>query len=688
MVLNNILYLEVPDLVNVFGVQEGAIKKGLYRARSTDGETWRSINHPSDKRVKLIDYRSIPTTTKSTYGIPSEEELRQMLEELKREEASVLLTRKVKQAENADDHAYYIMAGLKAREAKGYMSAAAWLRVLDAPKGKADVRALGLPGIETKEALLDLALVCIQADKPLGLHKVGSVQILRRKVADWRKAGGSRERELQCLVHKHRKLATLGLKGNQGHRKVTPAIEEAIVARYIGLHDDVKLNFEQLWIEYHSWVEQGYILLDAGTGEIIENPPALSVSSIKNVLYKADNTPLIRMFRDGSKAYRDAARPFVRRKAPAFSLSLVSCDGETSPFAMPPRKGSAAPIRPTAYLIFDTASQALIGKAIGLREDKQLMERAFYDMLITTGGLAPMEAQLDNFGKKYRDEMSQMIPVVSFAKPYNAQEKFVESIIGRFEQDVLRTIPGNVGQNITAKTIQSRRNPDKEAIYYTFEEIEAIYDEAQRRWNSLISKSRGKGKTRWENFQERLNPDAPRISAETMAMLFGHTTAVTIHRGWLSVQHQGEAHLYEVPHYLERLALMPKDMHVRVRLLPHDTSRAWIYRMPKPADPAQDEMICEVIAAQLPSAAKVEQTDADRYTLARLARKGKQMDEALKERADALPDLDYASAEAILALGYTQKANMAEAQAVLEAANDQHQHSTSINPRWKRNPGK
>lgn len=683
--LNNILYMEVPDLVESYGVPERTVWNSMNRAREGRGRSWRNIPHPEDARWKLIEYRTIPASTIRKYGIPSEDDLRLAMEDSTREDAEARIRELWRSSMTSTDLAFYLRAGLTQTEAQGYTKSAAWMRLLDGPTGKSEVEALEIPGITTKQALLELSLILIQHDKPHGLHNIGSVQILRRKLSKWRKAAKDTEKQLATLVHKHRKV--MGRRGNQAAAKVSTAVERLLTALYIGYHNDVKLNYEQVWATYNARAEQEKVFEDEESGEVIEMP-VLSISTVKNILRKAEYTPMICQFRDGDEAYRKKYRPYVLRQAAGYALSMATSDGEVSPFTLHYQKGRAMK-RPTAYLIFDTFSQAIIGFALGMQENTDLMREAFYDMLVTLDGMAPLEIQLDNFGKGMRSDFDQFIPATTLAKPNNPQEKPAESLISRFEQDILRTIEGNVGQNIaTSRTLQSKRNPDKELVTYTFEEIEAIYRGAIHEWNQRVSKSRGKGKSRWENLMGNIHPDVMKVEPITIAQLFGIRKVVTINRGYIRITHQGATYDYIIPNYTDNLSRIPQSNRVRVRFLPNDPSQAWIYKMAREDEPTQDEFIDRIEIAEKPQIAKAERTEKDKEALTVMIKRGKAMDKRNQEMLNDLPNVDpgYSNAEVIMAQGYTHKHNMTVAQQVLEAETVPNtvEFTPQVDRRWQK----
>src|SRR5690349_8304154 len=67
------LWIYSSELTQQFGIKFKTIKDGLYRNRKGIVPTWKHKAHDQDKRVKLIDYDSLPDTTKAK--LPSRADL-------------------------------------------------------------------------------------------------------------------------------------------------------------------------------------------------------------------------------------------------------------------------------------------------------------------------------------------------------------------------------------------------------------------------------------------------------------------------------------------------------------------------------------------------------------------------------------------------------------------------------------
>ena len=689
MIINErAIWLTYDELVG-YGVPEWTIKSGMRRSRGGNF-SWDNRPDPSDRRKKLISYDSIPQATITKYGIPSREEL--ILQAHSQDQLSAIdRLRSLQESEiQIADQAWYQERRFTASESAGLASSAAWLRLLTKVKGKTSVRALEIPGIESKKELLALALEMISdpedsSDPPYGLHRVTNFRVLQRYMTAWKKATTEAEKR-SSILH--------GMKGKQNALKRTPESERAMMSLFVNCEGDTKLNYIQVHEEYSRMV--GGRWLDKETNELYENLPELSLSTVKSYLGRPELQSL-GIMRHGSKYYRDFLRPYVLGRPAQYAFSLSSSDGFVMPFWLKDSKGKSTWKRLSCYIIFDVASQSIIGASLGLSEDKNSMRQAFLDMAVRQGNYMPIQNQLDNFAKFYEAELEQIM-MVKFCEPYNAQSKYAETFIGRFKEQVLRRYAGYVGRHSLSyknKRNEDKDNPQNGDVGYTLEQTQALLDEAIDTWNNSYSKKRKK--VRAEILAERKNPEAKRITDLQVAMALGVRTKATIDRGFIRIIRHGEERVYRVPDYGSTLSdIERRSLSVRVRYLDHlfdtEADKIWIFNYSTDDDPASDRLICECERELGTQRAEVEQTRKDKSSLGAQLRWRKQYEDSVTELIDNIPgtlipaDLSPEEAETLLAAGYSKKPAMMAAEEATHKVKLPQRNAPKLDPnlRFKR----
>lgn len=676
--------------VIAFNIPEDTIKSGMARNR-TGNSSWENKADPQDARRKLINYDSIPASTIRKYGIPDRNTLmlkaKKSQYNLAKDRLRALHTLEV----SHQDSAWYQERGMSGMEAAGLAASAAWLRLLTTIKGKQSVRAMDIPGIESKQELLALALEMISdpedsSDPPYGLHRVTNLRVLQRYMTAW-KNGQTEAGKRSSILH--------GMTGKKNALKRTPESERALMSLFVNCEGDTKLNYIQVHEEYSRMV--GCRFLDTETQEVYSRLPELSISTVKSYLGRPEMQAL-GLMRHGSKYYRDFLRPYILGRPAQYALSLSSSDGFVMPFWTKDSRGKSSWKRLLCYVVFDVASQAIIGASLGMAEDKESMRQAFLDLAVRQDNYMPIQNQLDNFAKFYEQELEQIM-MVKFCAPYNAQSKYAETFIGRFKEQVLRRYSGYIGRH--SLTHKNRRNEDKENpqsgdVGYTLEETQALLQEAIDTWNNSPAKARG-NKVRAEILSERKNPDAKQTTHLQVAMALGERTKATIDRGFIKVIRHGQERVYRVPEYGDMLSKIDRrDLTVRVRYLDHlldgDHDSIWIFNYSTDDNPAEDRMICECPREVGTQRAGVEQTESDRRNLGTQLRWRKEYEEKVSTLLDDIParlvplDLTPEEAETMLAAGYSKKPAMMTAEETVGKVKLPPAKSLNIDPniRFKR----
>lgn len=243
------------------------------------------------------------------------------------------------------------------------------------------------------------------------------------------------------------------------------------------------------------------------------------------------------------------------------------------------------------YEVIDAYSEMLLGYSIGETENAELQRRAFR-MAIETAGHKPFEIVTDNQGgQKTTDSLSFMSRICHISRrtaPHTPQAKTIESVFNRFQHEVLHADSGYTGQNITAKSRDSR--PNLEFIeanvdnLYTFEEMCAAYADYRQRWNDLRHPE--SKMSRREMYLRSQNPEAPALSQYDYMEMFWSVTErpSEFTSSGITIQVAGQRYSYEVldaeghPDMEFRRSNTTRKFFVRYD--PDDMTRVWLCTKP------------------------------------------------------------------------------------------------------------
>lgn len=254
----------------------------------------------------------------------------------------------------------------------------------------------------------------------------------------------------------------------------------------------------------------------------------LSLRGLTEWLYSAAVEPLWYDAVHGEQAARQRFGRKHRTALPTRRDSLWYGDGTKLNLYYRDEQGH---VRTTqVYEVIDAMSEVLLGYHISDSEDYEAQYHA-YRMAIQTSGHKPYEIVHDNQGGHKRLEsdglFGKLCHVHRTTQPYNGESKTIESVFGRFQQQVLHKDWRFTGQNVTARKASSRPNiefieANKDSLY-TLDELKDAYAAARREWNSLphpLQKEGGVGVSRLDLYEESVNEDTPAVTAHDMVDMF------------------------------------------------------------------------------------------------------------------------------------------------------------------------
>ena len=165
----------------------------------------------------------------------------------------------------------------------------------------------------------------------------------------------------------------------------------------------------------------------------------------------------------------------------------------------------------SVYEIIDAYSEVLLGYWVSDTEDYEAQYHAFR-MAVQRSGHFPFEFVHDNQGGHKKANSAGLFDRSSHVhrstRPYNGASKTIESVFGRFQQQVLHQYWNFTGQNVTAKRATSRPNLEfiqaNRASLPTRDELLATYAKAREQWNQMPHPATGQSRT--EMYEASRNP--------------------------------------------------------------------------------------------------------------------------------------------------------------------------------------
>lgn len=187
---------------------------------------------------------------------------------------------------------------------------------------------------------------------------------------------------------------------------------------------------------------------------------------------KKERADLWTLYREGEKALKDKILPYIERNINLIDVGdILVADGHRCNFFVHnPFNGKKC--RPLLVGWYDWKSGKLVGYALGLEENTQMVAAALRMAIIRLGKL-PKIAFMDN-GKAFKSKvftgdvdllqcgltgMFARLGIISaFATPYNAQSKPIERFFGDFGNTFERFMPSFCGGSIEDKPAFLLRN--------------------------------------------------------------------------------------------------------------------------------------------------------------------------------------------------------------------------------------
>lgn len=362
--------------------------------------------------------------------------------------------------------------------------AAAWLRLINEYNVK-KARVLGFKSI--KDFRNEVFKRCLNeqtADPALVKFKKG---LITNERTLYKNAVSYKEDGIKCLIHAGVGNVNREKADAQTHAKLLQLASEP-----------VKYSFEDISMMYNDWA-------------IDNNKEQLTTSTVKQYLNKPKIKKVWYYARHGKLAADNDIQPLINRDKPSFPDALWSIDGTTMQLYYRDEvevesKKTGKITKKTViksdlycYFVTDANSTAIVGHSVAFAETSGMVEDALRDAIIKHEN-KPYQLQYDNSSANVsyamRSLMSNMSRVHFPCEPYKGRSKYVESIIGHFQQRVLRKLPNFKGGNITTKSLNSKANPELLAKFKKNPELLPSRDEVLQEFNSALEEYNNRGEKR------------------------------------------------------------------------------------------------------------------------------------------------------------------------------------------------
>ncbi|MFV0402430.1 MAG: hypothetical protein ACK5KV_00435 [Bacteroides graminisolvens] len=255
--------------------------------------------------------------------------------------------------------------------------------------------------------------------------------------------------------------------------------------------------------------------------------PIKSPTTLKNFLFEPAIMPMWYASVHGMQAWKAKYATQQKTRLPQMRDALWYSDGTKLNLYYRDDQGK---MRTTSvYEVVDAYSETLLGYDIAPHENFDSQYRA-YRMSIEFSGVRPYEIVTDNQGGHTKlaaqGFFKKICSLHKPTQPYNGQSKTIESVFGRFQQQVLHKIWYFTGQNVTAKKLNSKPNMEfiEQNAYAlpTLAQVKEIYRECRDEWNNMPHP--GTGISRIEMYRMSENPDTVSITDVDMIQMFWLTS--------------------------------------------------------------------------------------------------------------------------------------------------------------------
>lgn len=508
-----------------------------------------------------------------------------------------------------DEHFYLTQLPIDGAKARDLAHGMAILRLMAACERKSDIKLL--TGLNTKDELIHAVALKIKELNLYGLP--ASYDRLRCKLYDYQAAIKANNDPREVLIS--RKF------GNTNTLKRTEEHEALMLEFYC---NPKKLDIFESYNNYAYTIKK----------ELGLEP--LSLSAMKAFLNTEEIKLEVSRSRHGNSYYEVFVRPFMLRKEPEFSFSLIAGDGWMPGHSVKHTfNGKTKVGGMTVWVWFDWRSSAILSYKIGPSESSDMIRRSFRDILNLHGGKVPMSVMMD---KKWTEnpETARMLEkagvIIQDKRAYNPKASKAE----RFNKE-LNKIHRRIDEfwvSMTNHTANFTHNPEhvREGKALEESEFRAMIRDVVNIHNNTPLK-RLNGKTPLQEAADSVNPNSKTLDALHRTWIFGDKTIVTVKNGWFKIQIASKKYEFILSDPLALATNNVKNGRVKVYYDEAFMDTVDIYSFTDEDSDMDDRYLCTCQTAARVNAAHVEMTEADEHILGQHLQRGKKVDAFIDDKA-------------------------------------------------------
>lgn len=593
------------------GISDYTVRDALRRNRQGKINSWKHKSDPDDRRIKMIDFDSIPESTKAK--LPTREELVTLAKANTTEaqldtylEACDNLSQLHRDHTRIIDYHFFLKQISDKVKAEDLKESAGWLRLLNAYRTPKQTRTINFDKkADLRKAVVEKLINDAKAKKGKHLYgfKITNVAVLQRKELAWNSAYDA---VMENAETDERSMVELERDGNEAalrtlihtnfgnnHRRVLGRLNEI---------ESERIMLPSGKIDFSEWNAKTLCYLFSNPGRAnkydFENlykryefecrknnrQTEVELSAVKAFLTNKEVKIYLKREHSGWAEY-DKMLPHVFGERPDFSLTKGGYDGFQVDFSS---KIGKSQLMLTVVAVFDYMSEAITGVDIGLVEDGLMVRNMYRNHLNLNGGRSYIEIESDRFSGNLAEETAQIFkqtcqyvtqptPNDPQGKAPNPKARFVERLIQELNR-CAQNFPGWKGTNITSIDKNRKPNPDYRSGNY----LEG-YTESKEQIITLINiyncerLKKYSGKSRIQMFKENVNPEAPQIPAEFISLLLNQSTITTVRNGKIEIEVNRRMYEYEFPDFDQHVYKMMKGYKVKVHFDETDMSTVDVF---------------------------------------------------------------------------------------------------------------
>jgi hypothetical protein len=410
-----------------FDNAEVYIWRALVANRNGELKSWAHYEDPGDARRVWIVVDTIASATRKKLDLYYDGDIyRAFYKEEMEKEALELV--------EPSDTVFFSETGqYKSEQIAQMTQACGWLRLVSEKEWYVPFAIL-----QAREAF-DIAASILSKKKLFGLQ-ISNGRSLRNKAMQWNKVGR------ECVLSGRMGNGN-GVKGGDNR--------DTIISRMVDLYSSpLKPTFDKVAeIINREAVEQGWIDKD---GEAVQ----MTRQRIQQILEQPEYKVQWAESRHGKVKARELMENILSGKPLEYADEVWSLDGTTVQIYMDDNGKLNKPMY--RVTMTDGFSSAIIAEAFGETENGDVVLEVIR-LAIAYAGNVPRRIQYDGAiarMKKVQVVLAKLSMMGIRAQPYNGKSKYVESVLGKKEQSVMRFFGNFVGGNVTGKSLEAKANPD------------------------------------------------------------------------------------------------------------------------------------------------------------------------------------------------------------------------------------